>query len=220
MAISFNSSSFTEGEDSSFTFPHIITEGSNRFMIVSSTVKNSDINAVSGVSFNGINLTQLSNINQNDNVIQDIWYLDDPPAISGNVIMTLNVTEKTVVGAVTYNGVDSIGASDSNQANSTNPSGSLTTTTDDSWIVNTLSWNNRTAFATIDSNDTVRYSGNTLGNPSQAQAQISVQDRTAPTEQAYIIDHEFNFATNWVLFKMELKPAVGGTTGFGYIIGP
>ncbi len=89
----------------SFSFSHTTTSAANRLLLVGfSGDKNGEI--LNAVTYNGLPLTYLGSINNNDKARIEIWSLLNPPAGSYNIHAVFNTTSKGVMGAVGFSGVD------------------------------------------------------------------------------------------------------------------
>jgi hypothetical protein len=131
---------------SSFTLSHSVPAGNNRLLVVTiGTEDGSDADrVVRGVTFGGTPLTLvIDQQNNGDNLGAAIFYLVNPPGTSANVVVTFagNVTD-IAVAAINLTGVfqgnpldTSAGAAITNTAS---PSTSITTVSDNSLIISTI----------------------------------------------------------------------------------
>jgi uncharacterized repeat protein (TIGR01451 family) len=96
------------------TFPHTTAAGSNRVLVVgiSMNIANNTGASVSGVTYNGVALTQAGAHNDGGLTRRaEMWYLVAPATGLNNVIVTVNLPGGTgvlgvVVGAATFTGAD------------------------------------------------------------------------------------------------------------------
>lgn len=134
-----NSSSISGGA-TTLTWAHICG-GSERILIVSSSVGDSGDHTTTGITYNGVALTKI-NSNHQSGVFDDVtlWYLVAPATGAHNIVITQASSGYIWGQASSYTGVD--------QTNPISPTGgvtaidtatsqtvSITTTVDNSWIV-------------------------------------------------------------------------------------
>ena len=94
------------GDANSFTFSHSVS-GTNRLLVVSVQTSNGIV--VDTVTHAGQNLTEFASITHaGSKPYVSTWRLVAPSTGSNNVVVTLSVgnSDKTVIGAVSYTGVD------------------------------------------------------------------------------------------------------------------
>lgn len=140
--ISINSVSSNSQNCISCILSHTVA-GTNKLLIVGVSI--SDNTAVSSVTYSGQSLTLI----RFDEVLStdrrsELWYLVNPPSGTADIVVTLDQTEKVIIGAISFTNVDQSnpinvdnGAIDS--AGATHPSVSLTTTVDNALIVDVVS---------------------------------------------------------------------------------
>jgi len=220
MAIAFNSATSTNGDASSFTFSHT-PAGADRILLVYIAYKDST-DAESTVVFNTTeSLTRLSQGSYGATQFGSLWYLLNPTATTANVVVTLTTAERAAIGAVSYTGVEAIetGNFSTTSGQDTNPLNSITTVNSDSLAVHALSVRDRSTGFTDDVNWTLRYTDNSLGNPSNRTAFSRGYDRSTPTIGSYTTDTTIDAVEAWVSILAELRaaPAISGGT-FGFIM--
>ena len=220
MAIAFNSATSTNGDASSFTFSHT-PAGADRILLVYIAYKDST-DAESTVVFNTTeSLTRLSQGSYGATQFGSLWYLLNPTATTANVVVTLTTAERAAIGAVSYTGVEAIetGNFSTTSGQDTNPLNSITTVNADSLAVHALSVRDRSTGFTDDVNWTLRYTDNSLGNPSNRTAFSRGYDRSTPTIGSYTTDTTIDAVEAWVSILAELRaaPAISGGT-FGFIM--
>ena len=81
------------------------TSGSNRLLTVGVCVRNGAA-AVSGVTYNGVALTQYATVTRGGTQKLDIWRLIAPATGSNDVVVTMAAESPFSVGIVSYTGVD------------------------------------------------------------------------------------------------------------------
>lgn len=126
----------------SCTLSHTVA-GTNKLLVVGISI--SDDTAVSSMTYSGQSLTLI----RFDEVLStdrrsELWYLVDPPSGTADVVVTLDQVERAIIGAISFTNVDQSnpinvdnGAIDS--VGATHPSVSLTTTVDNTLIVDVVS---------------------------------------------------------------------------------
>lgn len=96
------------------TFPHTTTAtGTNLVLVVgvSMNISGRNTTTVTGITYNGVALTQAGTATSN-NQVTEIWYLKAPATGNNNVVVTINVpgagnpTIGMVAGATTFTGAD------------------------------------------------------------------------------------------------------------------
>ena len=221
MAVGFNSATSTNGNASSFTFSHS-PAGNDRILLVYVAYKNS-ADVTTSVVFNGSeSLTELEMGVHGSVQVGSLWYLEDPTETTANVVVTLSVTEKAAIGAVSYSGVDHIELTNSTTltGQSTNVSGTITTVGTDSCVVEAMSVRDRGTGFTNDPAYNFRYTDNSTGNPANGTAfsrGYDIEVATSGTTQtsATTIDS----VEAWVVNTAELIPAAAGQeNNFGFIM--
>ncbi len=216
MAITFNTASSTNGNASSYTFGHNVV-GDNRILLVYVGSKGSTVPLVDTITFNTTeSLIIATGGNFGDTQTGEMWYLESPTAISGNVVVTLFNSQKAVCGAVSYNGVSGLNTNNVNiiLGQNTTPSGSITTQIDNSIVVEAYSQRDATHTPTIDVNYTVRYTEKNTGNPSGGQTEGKGLDRgvgAGLTAGLYTSSHTIGATEAWVVIDAELVEAAGLT---------
>ena len=205
-AITHNSTSSTNGSASSFVFSLTVNSGNNRMLVVGVGVNDNSASVISGVTFDGVALTQKVQWNIGSQITTGVFYLINPPIKTANVVVTLTGSNSTSMGAVVYNGVDSLGASAQNAFDSNkSPTVSITTTQANSWIVNVFSDVGGPAF-TKDGTCTQRYN---------ERRDFSMQniglDKTTTTASLYTITHSLVYNEVWQMYALELKEFVPPT---------
>lgn len=145
MAIAFDSTTTSSlwSSVTSITFAHTCT-GSDRMLFVA-TANNTGAN-ITGVTYNGVAMTQISTINNSAPSKMYFWYLIAPASGSNNVVVTASGTCSIIAKSVSYTGVKQSGQPDATVTNwpttTTSWSQSVTTVADNCWIVMSWMWKN------------------------------------------------------------------------------
>jgi archaellum component FlaF (FlaF/FlaG flagellin family) len=140
--ISLDQVSSVEDVCSTCTLSHTVS-GTNKILVLGLSTEG---DTPSSVTYDNEDLTQI----RFDEVAfvkrTELWYLIDPPSGSADIVVTQS-NGKVIMGAISLNGVhqlDPVGANNgsNNSAFGTHPSTSLTTTVNNSWIVDVVSTTN------------------------------------------------------------------------------
>jgi uncharacterized repeat protein (TIGR01451 family) len=107
------------------------TTGTNRVLIVGISYRNRDNETITGVTYNGVAMTQVGAVNNANDAQVYIFRLVNPPTGANNLDVTWSsaLNQGAVVGAVTYSGVNQTtptGTFASNSGSSTTPSVTVT----------------------------------------------------------------------------------------------
>jgi len=121
------------------TFSHSVNSGNDQIIIVGVSAKRSA--SVSGVTYDGLPLTQIRSDKSGNAIASSLWYRIAPSSGNNIVSVNLSTSEEVVIGAMSLNNVNQvspIGANNGAKGNSNTPSVDITTTVDDSWIVDVV----------------------------------------------------------------------------------
>lgn len=107
-AISFDSTSNTQGSALNFSWPHTVGNGPSRILLVDLSIK--DTVTVATVTYNVTSaLTHIgSQASPGSKNRVELWYLLSPPSGIANIEVTLSTGAKIVAGAISYSGVDQL----------------------------------------------------------------------------------------------------------------
>lgn len=116
MAVAFDAVSSAEAlSASSLTFSHTCT-GSDRYLTVGVNILG--VGTVTGITYNGVAMTQLVVIQNTPDCKVEIWGLAAPATGANNVVVTLSGLEAVGSGAISFTGVDQSSSTSSPQTNS------------------------------------------------------------------------------------------------------
>lgn len=140
-AVQFDAATTTTGASiSSRTWLHTVANQSNRVLIVGVQAENGSIRHPSGVTYNGVALTQINTANVGSGTRQcvSLWYLLAPAVGTANVVVTWSSSvSNATAGAISLYNVAQ--AAPEANATSVNNSGAtttnITTLTDGAWVV-------------------------------------------------------------------------------------
>jgi len=103
-------SSAGDNNAASLTFEHIISPASADRYLACGVATQSTTKTVTSATFNGVALTLLTTKDNSDDPARqsrvEYWYLIAPPAVTGNVVVTMNSATAVSAGCVSYTGVD------------------------------------------------------------------------------------------------------------------
>jgi hypothetical protein len=140
--ISINAVSSGDDTCSTCNLSHTVA-GTNKLLIVGISI--GDDSAVSTVTYSGQNLTliRFDEVTTTDRR-SELWYLVNPPSGTADVVVTLDKNEQIIIGAISFTNVDQSSPINANNGGTdptgtTDPSVSLTTTIDNTLIVDVIS---------------------------------------------------------------------------------
>jgi hypothetical protein len=126
----------------SFTWSHTVS-GSNRILVVGVSIRNTQNETVTNVTYAGTPLTFVGARSNETSARVEIWQLVAPAVGTDNVVVTLSATAKIIGGAISLTGVDQttpIGASAFTAGSSTNPTLTLTNVATSAWVIDALAF--------------------------------------------------------------------------------
>ncbi len=200
--ISINSVSSTSNTCNPCTLSHTVA-GTDKLLLVAVSI--GDDTAVSNITYSGQSLTRIRfDEIVNTNRRSELWYLVNPPAGTANVIVTLDKSEKIVLGAISFSGVHQSnpinthnGATDA--LGTTEPSVNLTTTIDDAFIIDVVS--------TVDGPMTPTASQTERWDLARGQLAGSVSTKQTTTAGSYTMSWTNNGGTDqWAMSAAALRP--------------
>jgi hypothetical protein len=198
----------------SLTWMHTVS-GTDRLL----TVENSWHSGatISGITFNGIALT--SGVTDTfGSVSNDQWFLVAPPVGTYNIVVTLSSAECITSGAQTWNSVNQstpIGITQTAHGSSLNPSLVLTTSSNNSIVIDSLATNTLPIVYTVGSGQVVSW--NQTNNPLVMQAASSYQ-QAGTSPDAVTMHWSITQSIPWVQVAMEII-GVSGSTGVQSVTG-
>jgi hypothetical protein len=172
-AIAFDATSSAQANNtSSLTWQHTVgTGGSDRILVVGVSWRNSGsgLQTVSGVTYNAQALTLIRKDEKFDGESRStaMYYLTNPPTGSAyNIVVSFSLGDfyKCVGGAISLTGVDQTTPVDAQNGTiggvNSAPSVSVTTNTDNAWVVDTVIVRNPSAATTVGAGQTQRWNRN------------------------------------------------------------
>lgn len=130
----------------SLTFSHTCT-GSNLLLLVGFSFVDTASRTISSITYNGVAMTVLYEVNPGGNRRTGMAYLLAPATGAHNVVITASGAVSHVINGISasYTGVKQTGFPDSNASNSSAGSGTITTSTttvlDNCWLAG-IGWSN------------------------------------------------------------------------------
>ncbi len=218
-----SSSATANSSVSSLTWSHTTSAGSNPVLLVSVAWRDNG-STISSVTYNSISLTKVGSTvaSYNGFVLLELWQLVAPPAGTFNVVVTRSGSARMAAGAITLTGVDQttpIEATNSATANSTTPSVSVTTVSNNAWVLDVLAFRREGNGAgdvptgTPGAGQTERWSayvdsGSVTSDP---RNKGSTKGPITPAG-AVTMSWALSGAVEWVHFAASIKPAGAGAT--------
>jgi archaellum component FlaF (FlaF/FlaG flagellin family) len=185
---------------SSYTLPNfVVGTGSNRLLLVNIQA---NTGTVQTLTYAGIPLTKANGTT--NTVDSEIWYLTNPPIGTANIAVTMTATANVVIGAYSFFGADQtfpISFSATNIGSAVT-SGSVTayTTNPNSWVVDSISVQNRPSSFTQNSGQT---RGWNMGTSTVTGGSSYVLTLTPPTAQA--MSWSWSGNQNYAAVAVEIK---------------
>lgn len=149
----------------SLTYAHTCT-GTDRALFVAILLNNTP-DDVTSVTYNGVAMTQVATYLANSQYRYYLYVLANPASGSNNVVINTGVARNIFSCANSYTGVDQTnpteGSPSSTHTNATtSQSRSITTITDNAWVVSTTHAHSTPANTSAGSGTTSRFTGNSL----------------------------------------------------------
>jgi hypothetical protein len=186
------------------TFSHTVTgSGSDRILILAISKQNNA--ALNTVTYGGEDLTELraDDVAGNTNAHTSLWYLVDPPTGSNTVFIGVGLFDTdVVVGAISFTGVnqtDPFDAVNGATGNSATAATTLTTTTNEAWLIDVVGTNGGTV--SVGAGQLERWNG--------AQASVRGAGSTEFTSSPGIFSMSWtkSASSNWAITAAALRPA-------------
>lgn len=137
MAIAFDAASGSSVTGTSLTYSHTCT-GSDRALVVH-YVSDGSGDAVTGITYAGAAMTFIGRVQSPSSRWTGMYYLAAPATGANNIVVTNSVSVYTEANAASYTGVKQTGNPEVTATNTgssvTSLSGTLTTLTDNAWLV-------------------------------------------------------------------------------------
>jgi hypothetical protein len=151
IAVDNSSSAASTSAVTSLTWSHTTGAGNNRVLLVTVAWRDNST-TVSGVTYNSIALSKVGStvLSTNGYVQFELWQLLAPPTGTFNVVVTRAGSARMAASALTLAGVDQttpIEATNTAIGNSVTPSVSVTTVTNNAWVVDVLAFRREDAGA-------------------------------------------------------------------------
>lgn len=147
-AIAFDAkSSGSNSNVTTLTVSHTVS-GSNTILFVSVGTKDGGGGAaVSGVTYNGVAMTNITTQNISSTYYQDLWYLINPSTGTNNIVASFGgvSADQAVISAASYTGVLQVSpltsSASAQNSNTTSLSpANISTTVDNSWVVSSVAF--------------------------------------------------------------------------------
>jgi len=161
--------------------------------------------ATSGVTYNSNALTQ--GVTHTSGSTAEVWYSLSPSAGTHNVVITTSSGKPINAGAVCISGADTtmIGATGSSNGTSASPNTSITTTVNNSVVIDAMYWNNyNTAVSSQDG--TLLYHEDTAFDGEAGYGQYKVFSTAGSSNLAWSMAG----SQAWVTSAIEILPSSSG----------
>lgn len=208
------SSATTGSPAASLTFAHTCATGSVLFV----GVTQDNVAGDPSVTYNGVAMTKAVSLSSSINT--SIWYLTTPTTGSSqNVVITYAGSSFGTGGAIDFTGVNTsspIGVTGTNLGSSTAVSTSVTTTTANSWLLDTFYLNDRSRTATVNGSQVQQWNADT-GTAEGTRGEGSTLVTT--TTGSYTMGWTLSATSVWKQVVVEIIPSGGAPTvnsGFFY----
>jgi hypothetical protein len=200
---------------SSLTWSHTVA-GTNRILVVGVSIRNNAgqfVNA-NGVTYAGTPLTLVGSQNNGTSVRVELWQGVAPAVGTANIVVTLSASARFVGGAVSLTGVDQTSPVDGSgssfaSGSSATPSVSVTTTTNNAWVVDVLA-TRLNATATVGPGQTSRWNTDTGAGPNGVLGAGSTEGPKTPAGGVTMSWSLGATSQEWAIGAVALKP-VGAT---------
>ncbi|MCL5669131.1 MAG: hypothetical protein M1392_03920 [Gammaproteobacteria bacterium] len=215
-AIAFDAASST---NAGAAWSHTVGAGSNRILIVGvSTLSGQTVTSVTytGPSASVAPLTLVGALTNGNgtNIRGELWRLVAPEAGTGTITVTVSAGAKWVGGAVSLTGVDQTSPIDANNfasGTSTAPSVTVTTVSNNAWVVDTLAYA-QSATATVGTGQSQRWNTDTVGGTPATNVGGAGSSKGPNTPAgAVAMSWTLSKSKDWVIGAVALKPAAGGS---------
>ena len=193
----------------SLTVSHTIASGSDRALITAVECQTGD--NITGVTFNGTSMTQYVKVNSTVASFWNYLYVLAAPAVATANIVISASGSRTIIGlSANYTDVNQttpLNVSNSNIATSSSFTVSLTTTTDNSWLIGTARNN---AAGTQSAGSSTTYRNNNSGDVGY---QLYDSNGAKTPTGSYSLNVSFTTSSLYCMLAAAINP-VGSTTPF------
>lgn len=159
-------SSVAAATATSLTFAHTCT-GDHRILFVGGRDKIAAATVVTGITYNGVAMTQIDGVQVPSNIFITLWVLMAPDTGSNNVVVSASESVSLRFIAVSYTGAKQANQPENSDTNTATGTSTINTTItpapDKCWMVCLVQEKNGTLVVTSGSGDTVRLSGDAGG---------------------------------------------------------
>ncbi len=212
MAIALDAVSSGRNSTGTITVSHTVGAGSDRVLYVMTSAQDSNHAnlPVTGITFGGVALTKVRHDEAAGNNRTEIWRLIAPATSTANIVCTVtgSVGEFALIG-ISLTGVDQTTPTDANNGasgNSSAPSVSVTSVTDNAWLLAMAS-----AETTFSSNGTGQTTIATLTDQSYENARGTYEGPKTPAgadTQSFVIAS----GQSWAISSVAVRPVAGADT--------
>lgn len=188
---------------SSLTVSHTIASGSNRVLITGVECQTGD--NITGVTYDGVSMTQYVKVNTTvASFYNYFYYLVAPSIKTANIVISASGT-RTIIGlSANYTGVDQgtpLEASNSNIATSSSFTVSVTTVTDNAWLIGTAR-NNSAGTQSAGANTTYRNN-----NSGDVGYQLYDSNGAKSPAGSYSLNVSFTTSSLYCMLACAIRPS-------------
>lgn len=201
--IAFDSASSTNGLcilSLLCNFLHTVSPGNDRILIVG--INKAGSTAISSVEYDGLALTEIRSDGNSANARTSLWYLVNPPVGTADIVITVGSIEIISAGSISLTGVDQtnpINVHNGASGTSNTPTLTLTTTNDETWIVDVVGASD--GAMTAGAGQIKRWEDVAGSTRAAGSTEFTSSDGT------YAMSWSYTTSTNWAISAVALNPA-------------
>ena len=213
MAIAFDATSNSDAQAGTtpYSWSHTCT-GSDLVLVVGVSIRHSSV-TVSGITYNGVALTQIRTDGRTSSTYSEIWSLKAPATGANTIVVTLSgAPTRSVAGAVSLTGVDQTTPNDANNGGTgtgTTASAVVTTVADNAFVVGVVGVRTSASQTiTVGAGETKDWNVPDGGNGLRAGGSHTTSAVTPAG--AHTMDWTISASLSWALSAASFKPAGAG----------
>ncbi len=180
-------------------FSHTVAAGNDRILVVG--INKAGSTAISSVRYSGLDLTEIRSDGNSNNARTSLWYMVNPPVGTADVVITVGLVETLTAGSISLTGVNQtnpINVHNGATGSSTAPAVTLTTTNDETWIVDVVGASDGAMAA--GAGQIERWEDVTGSTSGAGSTEFTSSDGT------YAMTWSYAASTNWAISAVALNP--------------
>ena len=190
--------------------------GTERYLIVGVSLRNNTGQTATNVTYAGAPLNPLGAVNNGANVRVELWGLVNPVTGNNPVRVTLSAAARIIGGSLSFTGVDQGASIDAGPAfaigNSNSPGVTVTTVTDNAWVIDTLAAR-MNVNAAAGPGQTRRWHRNTTGGGGGPHVRGAGSTEGPATPPGNVpMTWNLSAVRPWAIGAVAIRPAPTGTT--------